>query len=85
MKDLAYYDGLAWEIRIERDLRADGSVYYVARHPEFGPIAGPLGTGSTPEEALADLHEARRSLIAIMLDRGDSIPEPSPVSTGARA
>jgi hypothetical protein len=62
MKDLAYYDGLAWEIRIERDLRADGSVYYVARHPEFGPIAGPLGTGSTPEEALADLHEARRSL-----------------------
>ena len=85
MKDLAYYDGLAWEIRIERDLRADGSVYYVACHPEFGPIAGPLGTGSTPEEALADLHEARRSLIAVLLDRGDPIPEPPPVSTGARA
>lgn len=85
MKDLAYYDGLAWEIRIERDLRADGSVYYVARHPEFGPIAGPLGTGSTPEEALADLHEARRGLIAVMLDRGDPIPEPPPVSTEARA
>ena len=85
MKDLAYYDRLAWEIRIERDLRADGSVYYVARHPEFGPIAGPLGTGSTPEEALADLHEARRSLIEVMLDRNDSIPEPPPVSTRARA
>ena len=85
MKDLAYYDGLAWEIRVERDLRADGSVYYVARHPEFGPIAGPLGTGSTPEEALADLHAARRCLIAVMLDRGDSIPEPSPVGTEARA
>lgn len=85
MRDLAYYDGLAWEIRIERDLRADGSVYYVARHPEFGPIAGPLGTGSSPEEALADLHEARRSLIALMLERGDAIPEPTPVSTRARA
>jgi predicted RNase H-like HicB family nuclease len=85
MKDLAYYDSLAWEIRIERDLRADGSVYYVARHPEFGSIAGPLGTGSSPEEALADLHAARRSVIAVMLDCGDSIPEPPPVSTRARA
>ena len=85
MKDLTYYEGLAWEIRIERDLRADGSVYYVARHPEFGPIAGPLGTGPSPEEALADLREARRSLIEVMLERGDPIPEPPPVSLGARA
>ncbi len=85
MRDLAYYDGLAWEIRIERDLRPDGSVYYVARHSEFGPIAGPLGTGSSPEEAIADLREARRSLIAVMLERGDAIPEPAPVRTGARA
>jgi predicted RNase H-like HicB family nuclease len=85
MKDLAYYDGVAWEITIERDLRADGSVYYVARHPEFGPIAGPIGTGSSPEEALADLREARRSLIALVLERGDPIPEPAPISatTGA--
>lgn len=85
MKDLSYYDRLAWEIRIERDLRADGSVYYVARHPEFGSIAGPLGTGSSPEEALADLREARRSLIAVMLERGDPIPEPPPVNASARA
>lgn len=85
MKDLAYYDGLAWEIRIERDLQADGTVYYVARHPEFGPVAGPLGTGPSPEEALTDLREARRSLIAVMLERGDPIPEPMPVSAGARA
>ena len=85
MRDLTYYDGLAWEIRIERDLRADGSVYYIARHPEFGPIAGLLGTGSSPEEALADLREARRSLIAVMLDRGDPIPEPPPISAAARA
>ena len=85
MKDLAYYDRVAWEIRIERDLKADGSVSYVARHPEFGPIAGPLGTGSSPEEALADLREARRCLIALMLERGDPIPEPAPISAPARA
>ena len=85
MKDLAYYDSVAWEIRIERDLRADGSVYYVARHPEFGPIAGPLGTGLSPEEALADLREARRSLIALMIERGDPIPEPAPISAAAGA
>lgn len=84
-KDLGYYDGLAWEIRIERDLRADGSVYYVARHPEFGPAAGPLGTGATPEAALADLREARQSLIALLLERGDAVPEPPPVRAGAHA
>jgi len=85
MKDLAYYESLPWEVRVERDLRADGSVYYVARHPEFGPVAGPLGTGSTPEEALADLREARRSLIVLLLERGDSVPEPRPVHSAARA
>jgi predicted RNase H-like HicB family nuclease len=85
MKDVTYYDRVPWEIRIERDLRADGSVYYVARHPEFGLLAGPIGTGSSPEEAAADLREARRSLIAVMLDRGDAIPEPAPVSATARS
>ena len=85
MKDMAYYDALPWEIRVERDIRADGAIYYVARHPEFGSIAGPLGTGDTPEEALADLREARRALVALMLERGDRVPEPPPVQIDARA
>jgi predicted RNase H-like HicB family nuclease len=79
MKDVKYYDSLPWEVQIERDLRSDGSIYYVARHPEFGGVSGPLGTGATPEEALAELREARRSLIAVLLERGDPIPEPRPV------
>jgi predicted RNase H-like HicB family nuclease len=79
MKDLKYYDSLPWEVQIERDIRADGSIYYVARHPEFGAVSGPLGTGASPEEALAELKEARRSLIGVLLERGDSIPEPRPV------
>jgi hypothetical protein len=55
MKDAQYYDSLPWEIRLERDLRHDGTVYYIARHPEFGDISGPMGTGNSPEEALAEL------------------------------
>jgi hypothetical protein len=61
VKDLTCYDVIPWEVRVERDIRADGSIYYVARHPEFGQISGPLGTGATPEEALVDLGEARQS------------------------
>jgi predicted RNase H-like HicB family nuclease len=81
MKDVQYYDGLPWDIRIERDLQHDGTVYYIARHPEFGDVSGPLGTGDSPEEALAELHEARRSLIAVLLEGGTPIPEPGPVKT----
>lgn len=80
MKDASYYDSLPWEVQVERDLRKDGSIYYVARHPEFGPLSGPIGTGATPEEALAELREARRDLIRVLLERGDSIPEPRPVT-----
>lgn len=83
MRDLVYYDSLPWEVRIDRDVRGDGSVYYVARHPEFGVHSGPLGTGESPEAALADLRDARRSLIAVLLDRGDAIPEPRPVKISA--
>ena len=83
MKDAQYYDSLPWEIRIERDLRHDGTVYYIARHPEFGDISGPVGTGVSPEDALTELREARRSLITVLLERGDPIPEPGPVRTAA--
>jgi hypothetical protein len=55
MKDAQYYDSLPWEIRLEQDLRHDSTVYYIARHPEFGDISGPVGTGNSPEEALAEL------------------------------
>ncbi|MGH7966731.1 MAG: type II toxin-antitoxin system HicB family antitoxin [Candidatus Binatia bacterium] len=83
MKDARYYDALPWEVRIERDLQHDGTVYYIARHPEFGEVAGPVGTGASPQEALAELREARQTLIAVLLERGDPIPEPEPVRTAA--
>jgi predicted RNase H-like HicB family nuclease len=82
-KDEQYYESLPWEVRLERDLQQNGTVYYIARHPEFGDIAGPVGTGASPEEALTELREARRSLIAVMLKHGDPIPEPRPLRIAA--
>jgi hypothetical protein len=79
MKDVKYYDSPPWEVQIERDVRADGSIWSVARHPELRPISGPLGTASSSGEVLAELKEAGRSLIAALLERGDSIPEPRPI------
>ena len=73
-KDLAYYDGLPWRVAIEPERQDDGSVIYVACHPEFD---GVLGTGRTPEAALADLHAARRSMIAALLAEAYPVPEPA--------
>ena len=72
-KDLAYYDGLPWRVAIDPERQDDGKIICVASHPEF---EGVLGTGETPEAALADLHAARRSMIEALLAEGYSIPEP---------
>ena len=57
-KNLDYYDGLPWRVIIDPERQDDGQIIFVASHPEFD---GVLGTGETPEAALADLHAARRS------------------------
>jgi hypothetical protein len=75
---MSYYDALPGEIQIERDLGKDGTISYIARHPEFGSVCGPIGTGATPEEALMELREARRSPIQV-LEQGDQVPEPRPL------
>ncbi|MFQ5893799.1 MAG: type II toxin-antitoxin system HicB family antitoxin [Nitrospinota bacterium] len=83
MKDVKDDDSLPWDVQIERDVRADGSIYYVARHPAFGAVSGPFGTGASLDEALSELREARRSLITVLLERGDPSPEPRPVRAAA--
>jgi predicted RNase H-like HicB family nuclease len=72
-KDLSYYEGIPWRVVIDPERQDDGSIIYVASHPEF---QGVLGTGETPETALADLHAARRSMIEALLAEGYPIPEP---------
>jgi predicted RNase H-like HicB family nuclease len=73
-KDPGYYDGLSWRVSIDPKQQEDGSIIFVASHPECD---GVLGTGETPEAALADLHAARRSMIDALLAEGYPVPEPA--------
>ena len=77
-KDLDYYDGLPWRVIIDPERQEDGQIIFVASHPEFD---GVLGTGETPEAALADLQAARRSMIEALLAQGYPVPEPAVVSS----
>jgi predicted RNase H-like HicB family nuclease len=73
-KDVDYYDGLPWRVIIDPERQDDGRIIFVASHPDFD---GVLGTGETPEAALADLHTARRSMIEALLAERYPIPEPA--------
>jgi predicted RNase H-like HicB family nuclease len=73
-KDLRYYDGLPWRVVIDPEQQDDGSIIFLASHPE---LDGVLGTGETPEAALADLHAARQSMIEALLSEGYPVPEPA--------
>lgn len=76
-KDVEYYDQLPWRVEIEPEHQDDGTIVYIASHPEF---EGVLGSGATPEEALADLHQARRAMIEALLAKGYPVPEPTAVT-----
>lgn len=51
----------------------DGTILYVASHPE---LEGCMGQGETPQEALEDLNAARELYISTLLKRGIPVPEP---------
>ncbi len=76
-KDLNFYDGLPWRVEIEPERQDDGTIVYTALHPEF---EGVLGSGATPEAALADLRAARRAMIEALLAEGYPVPEPATVT-----
>ena len=75
-QDPGYYDGLPWRVSIDPEQQEDGSIIFVASHPEFDGVLGP---GETPEAALADLRTARRSMIEALLAEGYPVPEPAVV------
>lgn len=77
-QDVDYYMGLPWRVVIEPEQQDDDSVIYVASHPEFD---GVLGTGETPEAALADLTAARLAMVEALLAEGYPVPEPAVVPT----
>jgi len=75
-----YYVGLPWRVVIEPEQQDDGRTLYVASHPD---LEGVLGTGLTPEEALADLRAARCALVEALLAEGYPVPEPALVTSAA--
>src|ERR1039457_5369993 len=72
--DLAYYTKLPYTIILEQ--WDDGKVpYWVARIAELPHC---LIHGNTPEEAIREIEEVKKDWIKSNLERGLSIPEPSP-------
>jgi predicted RNase H-like HicB family nuclease len=77
-RNVDYYDRLPWKVQIEPERQDDGTIVYIASHPEF---EGVLGSGAMPEKALADLHKARRAMIEALLAEGYPVPEPTAIVT----
>ncbi len=55
------------------DEATDGTMLYVAKHPD---LPGCMSQGDTPEEALENLREARRLYFETLLEMNLEIPDP---------
>jgi predicted RNase H-like HicB family nuclease len=67
------YMKVPYSVVVRRSVTTQGNPVFVARHPE---LPGCMGQGATPEEAKADLVEARRLVIEDMLESGEEPPKP---------
>ena len=73
-KDITYYMGLKYEIRIYPIPDSKGGGYEA-----FIPLLGRysfFGDGDTIKEALADLHRTKKENFEVLLKEGADIPEP---------
>jgi len=61
-------------IEVAPDTATDGSPLFVARHPE---LEGCMAHGSTPDEAVENLADARELYLGEMRRRGIQAPAPS--------
>lgn len=71
---------LPYGIEVVPDVSTEGEICYVARHPE---LPGCMSHGSTPEEATANLEEARELYLRTMLE--DGLEPPRPAAMEARS
>jgi predicted RNase H-like HicB family nuclease len=69
-----------YAIHVAPEETTDGVSVYVARHPE---LPGCMAHGETPDEAVANLAEARTLYLQDLRDRGLPIPDPKPAVTVA--
>lgn len=65
---------LHYSIKVVPDQTTEGSLCYVASHPE---LPGCMSHGDTPEEAMSNLLEAKHLYIKTLLDKGESVPLPT--------
>jgi len=76
--EVEYYMMLPYGIRVVPERCTDGSPCYRAYHPE---LPGCMSHGTTPEEAIENLIEAKQLYIETLLEKGISVPEPQRVGT----
>ena len=74
MMSASNYIDLPYRIEIEPAQLEDGSWVYMASHPE---VAGAMSQGSTPEDGVRLLREARQLVIERHLEHGLDVPLPA--------
>gem|GEM_PF-1542554 len=68
------YSQYNYVVVLNSDILCDGSLIWVAKHPE---LPGCKAQGRTQADALHELADARIDYIEAMLVRGESVPQPS--------
>jgi len=75
LKEAEKYASRNYSIIMSRDNLSDGSVVFMARHPE---LEGCKAQGATPMESVTSLRDARIDYIYFLLE--DKIEIPAPIS-----
>lgn len=64
---------LPYSIEVIPSQTTEGSICYLASHPE---LTGCMSHGDTPEQAISNLLEAKKLYISTLLRKGESVPLP---------
>ncbi len=75
---LQEYLWLPYSVEVLPDQTTDGEPCYRAQHPE---LPGCMSHGSTPEEAIEGLGEARKLYIETLLQMAQPVPKPARTAT----
>lgn len=73
-KRLEDYLRYCYAVEVVPDQTTEGNICYLAFHPE---LSGCMSHGDTPEDAIANLLEARKLYFATLLEKNLPIPSPS--------
>jgi len=72
MKDLEYYMGLNYEIKVRRLTEEEGAGWFA----EIPLLPGCMSDGETFDELLHNIEDAKKCWIETCLERGKPVPEP---------